>query len=76
MKWVASKCVIGDFNHPGFLLRDPKRVSLGVGELHPRSRWLCPRCCVDVGVVKGILDSWIGSCAGGLVMRYTGAAQP
>ena len=76
MKWMASKYVVGDLNHPGFILRDSKRVFLGVGELHTRSQWLCPRGCVDGGVVEGIIDSWIGPCTGGLVMRYTGVAQP
>ena len=65
---------VGDFNHPVFLLRDPKRVSLGVGEIHTRGRWGCPRCSCCVRVIEGILDSWIWSCTGGLVMRTSGAA--
>ena len=62
--------VVGDFSVPVFLLGDPKRISLGVGELHTNGREVCPRCFCRVRVVEGILDSWIGSRPGGLVMRY------
>ena len=46
--------------HPAILLRDPKRVSFGVGELHTRGRWLCPRCFCRVRIVEGTLDAGLG----------------
>ena len=51
---------VGIFNHPVFLLRDPKRDSLGAGEVYTRGRWGSPRCSCCERFVEGILDSWIG----------------
>ena len=35
---MLCQCFVGDVDHPVFLLRDPKWVFVGVGEIHTRGR--------------------------------------
>ena len=45
---MTSWYLVGDFDCAVFLLRDPKSVSIGVREIHIRTRGICPRCSLGV----------------------------
>ena len=60
---------LGDFDHPVFLLRNPKWVAIGVETIQTRGRGICPIFSLGVRVVGGLLDALVCSRTGSLVMR-------